>query len=215
MPRRPDPASPETPIHRYPAALSAVIVMGIFLAVLWVVQIADSVSHYPLLHLGIEPRSVGKVEDIFTAPFIHVSYAHLIGNTLPLLVLGFFVALRGIKRFLLVTLVIIVVSGLGVWLTASSGSDTVGASGVIFGYFGYLVARGVIERRPTDLFVGVVVGALYWSILPDLFPGNRGVSWQAHLFGLLGGILAARLFRLRREASGAPGALRPGESAAA
>jgi membrane associated rhomboid family serine protease len=173
--------------------------MGVFVAILWAVQIVDSVTHYPLLRLGIDPRSVGKIEDIFTAPFIHASYNHLLGNTVPLLVLGLFVALRGIRRFLLITGVIVLISGLGVWLTAASGSDTVGASGVIFGYFGFLVARGFIERRITDVLVGVVVGILYWSILPGLLPDNPGVSWQGHLFGLIGGITAAWLFRRRHD----------------
>ena len=173
--------------------------MGAFVAILWAVQIVDSATHYPLLRFGIDPRSIGKIADIFTAPFIHASYSHLVGNTVPLVVLGIFVALRGIQRFLLITGVIVLISGLGVWLTAASGSDTVGASGVIFGYFGFLVARGVIERRVTDVLVGVVVGGSFWSILPGLLPGSSGVSWQGHLFGLLGGITAAWLLRRRRD----------------
>jgi len=182
-------------------ARQAVVVMAGFLALLWVVQIADGLSGYPLLRLGIVPRTVGKLEDVFTAPFIHVSYRHLIDNTPPLLVLGFLVALRGLKQFFLVTGTVVLVGGLGVWLSAASGSDTVGASGVIFGYLGYLVARGVIDRRAIDVAVALLVGVLYWSILPDLLPGNPGISWQGHVFGLVGGLLAAWLLRARRHGS--------------
>jgi len=178
--------------------------MAVFLGVLWAVQIADSLTHYSLLRWGIMPRQVGRLEDVLTAPFIHASYTHLVDNSLPLLVLGFIAALRGVGRWLGVTLMIIVMSGLGVWLTSPSGSDTVGVSGVIFGYFAYLVARGVIERRLIDLAVGLLVGILYWSLLPGILPGHYGISWQAHFFGLLGGILAAWLFRRRVATTSAP-----------
>jgi membrane associated rhomboid family serine protease len=147
------------------------------------------------------PRRLDKLEDVLTAPFIHVSYTHLIDNSLPLLILGFIAALRGIGRWLAVTVVIVLVSGVGVWLTATGGSDTVGASGVIFGYFGFLVARGLLDRRVVDLAIGLAVGVLYWTLLPGVLPGHNGVSWQAHLFGLLGGILAAWLFRVRSPAT--------------
>ncbi len=200
MSAQPTPARQDTALRGVQGALAAIV--G-FLAVLWVVQIADSLDHYSLLRWGIMPRQFGKLEDIFTAPFIHASYTHLMDNSLPLLVLGFMAALRGVGRWLAVTVVIIVVSGLGVWLTASGGTDTVGVSGVIFGYFGYLVARGVIERHLLDLAVGLLVGILYWSLLPGVLPGHYGISWQAHLFGLLGGVLAAWLFRRRATATSA------------
>ncbi len=177
--------------------MRAAVVVGVIVALLWGIQLADSLSGYWLLRFGIVPRTPGKLEDIFSAPFLHASWSHIEGNTLPLVVLGFLVALRGIGRFVAVTVIVVVVSGLGVWLIAPSGTDTVGASGVIFGYLGYLVARGVIERRLVDLAVALLVGALYWSVLPLLLPGNAGISWQAHLFGLAGGTLAAWWLRSR------------------
>jgi len=204
---RPTTSAPQP--SRLQGTLEALAVTVAFLGVLWAVQIADSLTHYSLLRWGIMPRQVGKLEDVFTAPFIHVSYTHLEDNSLPLLVLGFMAALRGIGRWIAVTLVIILVSGLGVWLTAPGGSDTVGASGVIFGYFGYLLARGVIDRRILDLGVGLLVGILYWTLLPGVLPGHYGISWQAHLFGLLGGVLAARLFR--RRAAMTPGRVANGQ----
>lgn len=173
------------------------------LVVLWSVQVVDSLDHYYLLRFGIVPRQVGRIQDILSAPFIHVSWTHLVDNSIPLAVLAFLAALAGLDRFLGVTAVIVVVSGLGVWLTAAGGTDTVGASGVIFGYFGYLVVRGIFDRRPVDLGVGLVVGILYWSILAGVVPGRAGVSWQGHLFGLLGGVAAGWLFR-RRPAQKSP-----------
>ena len=173
----------------------ALVAMAVFLGILWMVQVADSLTHYSLLRWGIVPRRPDKLEDVLTAPFIHASYTHLIDNSLPLLVLGFIAALRGIGRWLGITVVIVLVSGLGVWLTAGGGSDTIGASGVIFGYFGYLVARGLLDRRFVDLAIGLAVGVLYWTLLPGVLPGHVGISWQAHLFGLVGGLLAAGLFR--------------------
>ncbi len=176
-------------------------------ALLWVLQLIDSLTHEALLRFGIHPRRLDDLGDVLSAPFLHVSWAHVLANTLPLFVLGFFVALGGLRRLVVATVVIIVVSGLGVWLTAPADSVTVGASGVIFGYFGYLIARGLLDRRPTDLLVGLVVGALYWTILTGLLPDHQGVSWQGHLFGLLGGVLAAWLLsdRARRHrTAGAP-----------
>lgn len=204
-------AGTPTPPSASPAR-RALLTMSVFVGVLWVVQLADSVSGYPLLRFGIEPRDVDRLDDVVTAPFIHLSWTHLLGNTVPLFVLGFFVALSGLRRFFAVTAVVILVSGLGVWCTAATHSDTVGASGVVFGYFGYLVARGLLDRRLLDLLVGILVGVLYWTILPDLLPGHRGVSWQAHVFGLAGGVASAWLFRRRGDrarperTSPAPGA---------
>jgi membrane associated rhomboid family serine protease len=194
--------APSTVARRpMPAPARALVVVAVLLGIMWVVQVADSLTHYSLLSWGIVPRRLDKLEDVLTAPFIHVSYTHLIDNSLPLLILGFIAALRGIGRWLAVTVVIVLVSGVGVWLTATGGSDTVGASGVIFGYFGFLVARGLLDRRVVDLAIGLAVGVLYWTLLPGVLPGHNGVSWQAHLFGLLGGILAAWLFRVRSPAT--------------
>jgi membrane associated rhomboid family serine protease len=182
-------------------ALRAALVVGSVLAVLWAVQLVDSVSGYWLVHhLGIVPRQPRKLEDVLTAPFLHASWSHIEANTPPLAVLAFLVAWRSIRRFVAVSLVVLVASGLGVWLVAPAHTDTVGASGVIFGYLGYLLARGAIERRLLDVVVAVLAGALYWSVLPLVLPGNPGISWQAHLFGLAGGLAAAWWLRTRTPA---------------
>ncbi|WP_326688710.1 MULTISPECIES: rhomboid family intramembrane serine protease [unclassified Streptomyces] len=165
-----------------------------WVALLWVLEVVDQASGNALDTFGVEPRRMGELVDVVPSAFMHFGFGHLTANTLPLLVLGFLAALRGTGRFLATSLIIIVTSGLGVWLTAPESSNTAGASGLIFGLFGYLLARGFVDRRITDLAVGSVVAVVYgstffWGVLPS----NSGVSWQGHLFGLVGGILAARL----------------------
>jgi membrane associated rhomboid family serine protease len=134
------------------------------------------------------------------AAFVHFGFAHLAANSVPLLVLGFLVALSGVRRLLAVVTVIILVSGLGVWLTAPRHSTTAGASGVVFGLLGYLLIRGFVNRSAGDLVVGLLVGVIYGSVLWGVLPAASGVSWQGHLFGLAGGVVAAFAFRRPRGA---------------
>jgi membrane associated rhomboid family serine protease len=169
------------------------------LAVLWVLQIANSIDHYGLSkHFGIVAREPSRLPDIFSAPLLHFSYSHIEANSAPLFFLGFFAAYRGIRRFVAATLLIVVTSGLGSWLLSASHTLEVGASGVVFGYFGYVVVRGVVERHVLDVIAAVVVALTYWSILQGVLPNDPHISWQAHLFGLIGGIAAALLLRQRR-----------------
>ena len=175
----------------------ALVLMGAFVALLWVLQVFNWADGYRLdVDFGILPHNVGRLPEIFTAPFLHVSWQHIEGNTVPLFVLGVLAAYRGIKKFLLMTLIVAVASGLAVWLFQSGGL-TVGASGLIFGYFGYVVARGFFDRNLLDIGVGIVAGLLYWTILQVAIPGTPGVSWIGHLGGLFGGVLAAWLLRER------------------
>ena len=172
------------------------IVLGM-LALMWVLWIVNAADGYRLDQLGIEPRNVDHLYGILTAPFLHASFGHILGNSVPFLILGVMIALGGVRRLLIVTGVCILVSGLGVWLVASGGSETIGASGVIFGFATYLVSRGVFTRRIADVAVGVLVGVLFGlTLLADLIP-HPGVSWQGHLFGALAGVLAAALLSRR------------------
>lgn len=185
------------------------------LAVLWAVQIANSIDHYGLSrHFGIVAREPSRLPDIFSAPLLHFSYPHIEANSAPLFFLGFFAAYRGIRRFVVVTLLIVVTSGLGSWLFSASHTLEVGASGVVFGYFGYVVVRGVVERHVLDVIAAVVVALTYWSILQGVLPNDPHISWQAHLFGLIGGIGAALLLR-QRTSSRPKAEPRPAKSAAA
>ncbi|MBO0803691.1 MAG: rhomboid family intramembrane serine protease [Nocardiopsaceae bacterium] len=173
----------------------AAVVMAAFLALIWIVQVLNWADGYRLdSEFGILPHQVGRLGDIFTAPFLHVSWQHIEGNSIPLFVLGFLAAYRGIAKFLLVTLIVAVTSGIAVWLFQSNGL-TVGASGIIFGYFGYVMLRGIFDRNLVDIGVGILAAAMYWGILSVAIPGTPGVSWIAHLGGLVGGMAAAWVLR--------------------
>ncbi|MFG2139238.1 rhomboid family intramembrane serine protease [Streptomyces sp. NPDC048650] len=167
-------------------------------ALLWALEGLDFVSGNALDAFGIQPRDPAELVDVVPAAFLHFGFDHLAANTVPLLVLGFVAALRaGIRRFLAVVALIVVTSGLGVWLTAAPGSNTAGASGVVFGLFGYLLVRGFIERKLVDVGIGVLVGAVYGSIVWGALPTDSQISWQGHLFGLAGGVAAAFVLRRR------------------
>ncbi len=177
----------------------ALAVMVGLLVLLWVIQAANWADGYRFdAALGIEPHSLTHLSGVFTAPFLHVSWQHIEGNTVPLFVLGLLAAYRDVRRFLVVTLIVIVASGLTVWVFQSGGSLTVGASGLVFGYFGYVLARGVFDRNWVDIATGVAAGAMYYYILAVALPGTPGISWLDHSGGLLGGVLAGWLLRTRR-----------------
>ncbi|MER6825775.1 rhomboid family intramembrane serine protease [Streptosporangium sp. NPDC000563] len=179
-------------------ALGAAIVNVLLVGVMWVVEIADYVLPGEFDVYGIRAWNPDSLGGIFLAPFLHAGFGHLMANSLPLLVLGFLAALRGIARFLGASLIIVLVSGLGVWFTSSPYAVTVGASGLVFGYFGLVVARGLFDRRALDIVIGVGVAIAYYSIIWGVLPGEDGISWQGHLFGLIGGIIAAWVMRRRR-----------------
>jgi len=176
----------------------AVVVMAGFLALIWALQVFNWADGYRLdVDFAILPEHLSRLPDIFIAPFLHFNWQHIEGNSLPLFVLGVLAAYRSIARFLLVSLIVIVTSGLAVWLFQSSNEPTVGASGLIFGYFGYVLVRGFLDRNLIDIGVGAVAGVLYWTILAVALPGTPGVSWIGHLGGLVGGVLAAWVVRSR------------------
>ncbi|MFJ4772828.1 rhomboid family intramembrane serine protease [Streptomyces uncialis] len=180
--------------------VSAVKLMAVWVAFLWLLEAVDTALGHSLDDHGISPRAAGELWDVVPAAFLHSGWDHLASNTVPLLILGFLAALAGLGVFTGVVLTIIVTSGLGVWLTSPENTVTLGASGVVFGLFGYLVVRGFVDRRPWDLVVGVVVAVFYGSLLWGVLPTDSGVSWQGHLFGLVGGVLAAFVFRRSRPA---------------
>jgi membrane associated rhomboid family serine protease len=185
----------------------ALAVMVGFCALIWLLQVVNWADGYRLdASYGIWPHNVGRIGDIVTAPFLHISWQHIEGNTVPLFVLGFLSAYRGIVKFLTVTLIVILTSGLAVWLFQPTGVLTVGVSGVIFGYFGYVLVRGVFDRNLIDVGAGIAAALAYWYILAVAIPGTPGVSWLGHLGGLVGGVLAGWVLR----APGPPPAGRAG-----
>jgi membrane associated rhomboid family serine protease len=179
-------------------AKPAICLMLGWIALLWLLEAVDVATGNALDTFGIQPREPAELIDIVPAAFLHFGFGHLAANTLPLLLLGLVAVLRsGLRRFAGVVALVIVTSGLGVWLTAAPHSNTAGASGVVFGLFGYLLVRGFIERKLLDIGIGVLVGAVYGSIIWGALPSDSGISWQGHLFGLIGGVLAAFVFRQR------------------
>jgi membrane associated rhomboid family serine protease len=167
-------------------------------AVMWVVEVVDRLDGGRLDRYGIEPRDPDGLFGIVAAPFLHAGFGHLLANTVPFLLMGGAIALGGLARVVAVTAIVAFVSGLGTWLVGGGGTVHIGASGIVFGYAAYLLARGIFNRNLAHLGLGVLV-AVVWgtALLGGLIP-QAGISWQAHLFGALGGVLAARALRARR-----------------
>ncbi|MGB3696842.1 MAG: rhomboid family intramembrane serine protease [Gordonia sp. (in: high G+C Gram-positive bacteria)] len=172
------------------------LTMGVITAVLLLIEAVDLAMNDDLNRFGIVPRQVSGLDGIVWAPLLHADFAHLIGNLIPGVVLGFLLLMA--RRFLAVTAIVWIVSGFGVWLTAPTGSVTVGASGVVFGWLAYLLVRGLFNRDVWQVLGGVVLLAVYGGILWGMLPQGGNVSWQGHLFGAAGGLLAAWVLTDRR-----------------
>ena len=181
--------------------LSVIWIFG-SLAVMWVVEIINGFIGHGLSLWGILPRTTPGLIGIPLSPFLHGSFNHVLSNTIPFLVLGGLVGLRGGQKLVGISLFIIVAGGAGVWLLGRPAVH-VGASGLVFGYFGYLVANGWFDRRPLSILAAIAVIVVYGSLVFGVIPTTGFVSWEAHLFGLLAGVLAARLTRRGRNASSA------------
>jgi membrane associated rhomboid family serine protease len=186
------------------------VLLAAIVALMWIVEIINTLDSNGLDGDGIYARNIGRFWGILTSPFIHASFAHLTDNTIPFLFLGAIIAWRGAVRLAIVTGFVIVIGGLGTWLISPSGGPTIGASGVVFGYATYLLARGFFDRSPWELLVGVVVGVIWGSVLISSLVPHQGISWEAHLCGGIAGIIVAwRLAaqdRARREARAAAAA---------
>lgn len=171
----------------------ALAFMAGFLALLWVIEAVDQFAlNDELNNDGIIARHVDGLGGIIWAPLIHLNWAHLEANSLPFLIFGFLVMAGGLGQWIAVTAMIWLISGVGVWLAGGDGS-TIGASGIIFGWLAFLLVRGFFARSGRQILLAVVLLLLYGGVLWGVLPTNSGVSWQAHLFGALAGILAARL----------------------
>jgi len=179
---------------------NGLLLVAAMVTLMWILEVVDVAADHRLDNYGIHPRDVDGLPEIFAAPFLHAGFGHLVSNTVPFLAMGAAIALGGLMRVALVTLIVAAVSGFGTWLIAASNSVHLGASGVVFGYATYLVARGIFSRRLSELAIGVGVVAI-WGIglLQGLLPQER-ISWQAHLFGAIGGVVAAVVLARRREA---------------
>jgi membrane associated rhomboid family serine protease len=199
------PPRTRTPLRRGQTPFEGLVLLAGIVAIMWILEAINSLdSNRIATSDGIYARNLDHIWAIFTAPFLHFSWQHLIANTVPFLFMGVIIAMQGARRLLLVTLVIIVVGGLGTWLIAPSGTDTAGASGVVFGYATYLLARGFFNRSVLELLTGLVVGVVWGGALLASVVPHTGVSWQGHVCGAIGGVVAAYL--MRRERPAKPGA---------
>lgn len=178
------------------------LVIGLLLAGMWLLEVVDQLSGNVLDGYGIRARELDGLPEIFTAPFLHGGFDHLIANTVPFAVLGFLVLLGGLVRWLLSSLSSIISSGLFAWVLTPSDTVVLGASGLVFGWLTYLLARGVWSRRPGQVLLAVAVLVVYGGLIWGVLPGAAEVSWQAHLGGAVGGVLAA--WRLHRRPAPAP-----------
>ena len=171
----------------------------VFVALMWLVEIFDWLLFNGALDgLGILPRQVAGLRGIPLAPLLHGSFGHLIANTLPFLALGALVRLRHSRQFVTVSLIVIAVSGLDTWLFAPPHTVHIGASGLIFGYFAFLLVAAYYERSPGALGLALLVIVFYGGLLWGALPQGNNISWQGHLFGLIGGALAAYAVAPRR-----------------
>lgn len=167
---------------------------GILLLLLavWIVEAVNLFMGHQLCRWGILPRTVSGLMGIPLSPFLHGSLLHLFANTIPLAILGGFTCLHGRLKFVEISVIIILVGGSGVWLLGRP-SYHVGASGLIFGYFGFLVSRGYYQKSLASILISTITvisyGGLLWGVLPSI----GYVSWEGHLCGLVAGIVAAKL----------------------
>ncbi|MAX18406.1 MAG: rhomboid family intramembrane serine protease [Chloroflexi bacterium] len=172
-----------------------------FMAIIWGVEAANTLMDHRLSEFGIVPRTTEGLRGILLWPFLHAGFGHVISNTLPMAVLGGVIAIQGRNTLLKVSAIVVVVSGAGVWVFARPGIH-VGASGLVFGYFGYLVARGWYQRSLSSVVVAILVVFFYGGLIFGIVPSFGFVSWEGHLFGLLGGILTAKIIDKKKPRKG-------------
>ena len=169
----------------------------------WVIEILDFVVFKGSLdRYGIQPHSLMGLRGILFAPFLHGGFGHLIGNTIPFITLGWLTMIQETSDFYIVSLVSAIVGGIGVWILGAPGSIHIGASIVIYGYLGFLLLRGYFQKNipsiALSLFVALAYGGLIWGV----FPSQIGVSWQGHLFGFIGGAIAAKMIAQEKKFRG-------------
>lgn len=171
------------------------ITLGAALGAGWAVFGLNVVLGGALLRFGIVPRTTDGLAGILVAPFLHANLNHLITNTIPFLLFGWLVMLRDRRHFWLVTLMAMLGSGLLSWAFGAPHSVHVGASGLIFGYLGFLLLAGWYARSASSIALSLLVATVWGGTVLGVLPGTPGVSWQGHLGGFLGGVLAARWYR--------------------
>ena len=199
--RVPVPApSSYAPAPTRPSLGSSVVFVGGWLALLWVLEVLDLVLIGALDGFGVSPRDVAELPQILTAPFLHFGFEHLMANSLPFLVLGVLARMAGRREFWVATLASILVSGVFAWLLSAPNTVTAGASGLIFGWLAFLLVRGLFNRNWKQILISAAVFGFFGGLLWGVFPTLPGISWQGHLGGAVGGVLAAWWLQRRARA---------------
>jgi membrane associated rhomboid family serine protease len=197
----PEPSTKPKRPDRYRVQREGIGLLAGVVGLMWVIEVINTIDSNRLDNDGIWPRNVSHLWGIFTAPFLHASFQHLISNTIPLVFMGLIIALAGAARLAKVTAIVIVLGGLGTWLISPAHSITVGASGLVFGYATYLLVRGFFDRSALELLAGIVVGVIWGgALIGSLLPQSH-ISWQGHLCGGIAGVIAAYAMRKPRPAS--------------
>jgi membrane associated rhomboid family serine protease len=191
-------------------AAQGILLLAAIVGVMWLIETINTIDSNRLDGDGIYARNVSRFWGIITSPFIHASFQHLLDNSVPFIFLGLIIAIRGAARLAIVTAFVIVIGGLGTWLISPSANhlDTIGASGVVFGYATYLLTRGFFDRSILELLIGAVVGVIWGAVLLASLVPHQGVSWEAHLCGAIAGVIVAwRLSQYDRRPSDGRGQL--------
>ena len=179
------------PRRKLPDLKTHAMLIGGLVVVLWFLELIDLLPFVHLNRYGIIPWEVEGLKGIILSPLLHSGFAHLAANTIPLALLAWLIMLRSYRDLVVVTVVSMLVGGIGTWFFGGIGTNHIGASGLVFGYFGFLLARAIVERSLPAISAAMVVVMLYGSLIWGIFPLVEGVSWQMHFFGMVGGILAA------------------------
>jgi len=158
-------------------------------AVVWGLEIIDLLPAVNLDAFGVRPRSIFGLIGIPLMPFLHGDFSHLLSNTFPFLILGWIVLRAEKENFIVATVTIILLGGMGTWLIGRNNSVHIGASGLVYGYFGYVMVRAFMERKPKWIATGLVVGFFYGSMIFGMLPTfNQETSWEGHLCGMAAGM---------------------------
>lgn len=190
-PTAPAPSLRETARRRFRSGLSFA---ALYVIVIWAMHLINGLLFGGvLIFFGIHPLDLSSIWHIFTSPLLHADFGHLISNTVPGAVFSFLIGMSGKRVWWEVLAFVVIVGGLGTWLLGGVGTNHIGASGLVYGWLGYLLVRGIFNRSLSQILVGIVLGVFYSGLVWGVLPGTPGVSWQAHLFGALGGVLAGMM----------------------
>ena len=167
---------------------------ALYVIAIWAVHIINLLLFGGnLIFFGIHPLDLSSIWGIFTSPLLHADFSHLISNTVPGAIFAFLIGHSGSRVFWEVTAWVVLVGGVGVWFFGGVGTNHIGASGLVYGWLGYLLVRGFFNRSLSQIILGITLGIIYSGLMWGLLPGTPGMSWQAHLFGAVGGVLAGMI----------------------